>query len=259
MPNGLNKATVKGYYSVRFIELDVLRGIAIGLMIYLHILWDLDYFGIYPLNQEIYQLQRIVPPIFFMLVGVCLAVSRNKNINCSIEKIKKYNNHLIKRGLKILGVGVAISIATFIFVPNRPIIFGVLHFIGLSIILSIPFIKFKKYNILFAIIFILIGIFIGGYHIENPSIIHLILGIHQANIWEYTIDYFPLLPWFGVTLFGIALGDYLYKDNKRRFRLPDLSKYKPLAMFSWLGKHSLAIYILHQPIIAGMLSIYIWI
>jgi len=74
---------------------------------------------------------------------------------------------------------------------------------------------------------------------------------------KYTIDYFPLLPWLGVCLLGIALGDIMYKDNKRRFPLPDLSKYRPSKLFSWLGQHSLAIYLLHQPVIAGVLFLFL--
>lgn len=253
----LNKTKLQGQYSDRFIELDVLRGFAIILMVFLHILWDLDYFGLVPLNKNIYQFQIIIPTMFFLLVGMCLVVSKNKKLDQPAHEQKKYNQHLILRGLKIFGFGMILTTITMIFIPDRPIIFGVLHCIGFSIILSIPFLKFKSYNILFATLIILMGVVIGQYAVANPTVLHQVVGLHQANVWAYTIDYFPLLPWFGVTLLGIALGDILYKDNKRRFRLPDLSKYKPVSVFSWMGKHSLAIYLLHQPVIAGVLSVFV--
>jgi uncharacterized membrane protein len=237
----------------RFIELDILRGIAIILMIFLHILWDLDYFGFIPLNRQIYQIQAIVPIMFFLLVGMCLVVSKNKNKEKTIDEQKKFNKHVILRGIKIFGFGIAVTIATFIFFPNRPIIFGVLHFIGLSIIISIPFLKIRYHNFIFASFIIFSGFLIGQLTIENPTILHLVLGFHQQNIWQYTIDYFPIIPWFGVTLIGITLGNILYKDNKRNFHFPDLSNYKPLTTLSWMGKHSLIIYLLHQPVIAGVL------
>lgn len=243
--------------SQRFIELDVLRGFAIIGMVFLHILWDLDYFGLVPLNHQIYRFQIIVPAMFFLLVGVCLIVSKNKKLNQTLYERKQYNQHLLLRGLKIFSLGMIITTITLIVMPNRPIIFGVLHCIGLSIILSIPFLKFKSYNILFAILILLTSVLVGQYVVENPTAFHLAIGLHQANVGEFTVDYFPLLPWFGVTLLGLALGDWLYKDNKRRFRLPDLSKYKPVTMFSWMGQHSLAIYLFHQPIIAGILSIFV--
>ena len=238
------------YRKLRFVELDLLRGFAIIGMVFLHILWDLDFFGILPLNRGIYQFQEIVPSIFFVLMGICLVITVNRRNTVSPRVLSK---HLLFRGLWILGLGMIISLVTLIFIPDRPIFFGVLHCIGLSVILSIPLLRFKSYNIIFAAIIILAGIVIGFYPMENPTLAHLIVGIHQADVGKYTIDYFPLLPWFGVSLIGVALGNWLYKDGKRRFAFPDLSRYKPVALFSWLGKHSLTIYLIHQPIIYGLL------
>jgi len=249
--------TIDRKYRDRFIELDVLRGIAIGLMIFLHLLWDLDYFGVVPLNHELYQIQKIVPLMFFALVGICLAICQQKKKTLSPEKQKQFNKHLAIRGLKICGLGLIITIVSLIFMPDRPVIFGVLHFIGLSIILSIPFLKLKKYNIITAGFAALLGLVIANFTIENPTVLHLIVGIHQVDVWRYTIDYFPLFPWFSAVLFGIFLGNILYNGNERRFHLPDISNYRPIHALSWIGKHSLAIYLAHQPILAAMLSVYI--
>jgi len=238
----------------RFIELDIFRGVAIISMIFLHLLWDLDYFGFVPLNETIYQFNKIIPTMFFLLVGICLAISVAKNHKSSERTLV---NHLLVRGLWILGLGIIITIVTLIVMPDRPIFFGVLHCIGLSIILSIPFLRFKAYNALIAPLILLLGIIVGLYHIDNPTIVHLVVGLHPAEISHYTIDYFPLLPWFGVSLFGIALGNWLYKDGKRQFSFPDLSQYKPVSLVSWFGKHSLLIYLLHQPVIAGILGLYL--
>ena len=238
----------------RFIELDILRGIAIVLMIFLHILWDLDYFGILALNSTLYQIQFICPTLFLILVGICLSISYNKKYDPNNYDIHKY---FIKRGLKIFSLGILLTVVTMIFISDRPIFFGVLHCIGISIILSIFFLRFKTYNFILASIIILAGILIGGINFSNPSILHLIFGIHQSNIWSTTIDYFPIIPWFGLTLLGIALGNILYKDNIRQFHSPNLSKYKPVMLVSWLGKNSLIIYLVHQPIIAATLSVLI--
>ncbi len=245
--NPINKT-----HSHRFIELDILRGFAIAIMIFYHLLWDLDYFGLVPLNNGMYQSNRYFPPIFLLLVGICLAISTNKRQTPN-ERTKR----LLIRGSWIFTLGMVLTSITLITMPDKPILFGVLHCIGLSIILSIPFLKFKSYNIIFALVIILMGSIVGSFTVENPTILHLAIGFHQAGIWDYTIDYFPLLPWFGVILVGIALGNFLYKDNKRRFEIPDLSKYKPATIFSWLGQHSLIIYLLHQPIIAGTLFIFV--
>lgn len=226
-------------------------------MIFLHIIWDLDYFGITSINNEVYKFQKIVPALFFLLVGICLVASKNRKIHLPSYNEKKYNLHLILRGLKIFSLGMIITTITLILLPDKPIMFGVLHCIGFCIILSIPFLKLKPaYAVISAVTIILLGLIMAMLPMEDPTMVHLAAGLHQAGVSTYTIDYFPLFPWFGITLLGITLGNILYKDNKRRFRFPDLSKYKPVTMFSWMGQHSLAIYLLHQPVIAGVLSLY---
>jgi uncharacterized membrane protein len=250
----LSARLTKKKTSFRFPELDALRGSAIILMIFLHLLWDLDYFGIMPLNHDLYQIQFICPFLFLLLVGICLSVSYNK-ANTS----NRTHSRLLFRGFKIFLLGVALSVITFILLPDRPIIFGVLHCIGCSIMLSVVFLRFKTYALLPAVGIIIIGLFFGTITVSNPTVIHLALGLHQQNVWSTTIDYFPLFPWFGVTLLGIAVGNVLYKDNKRQFHLPNIARYTSVNMMSWLGKHSLLIYLLHQPLIAGLLQLYLFL
>lgn len=239
--------------SQRFIELDLLRGFAISIMVLFHLLWDLDYFGIVRLNKAMYNSNIIFQALFLVLVGITLAVKSNKLQENSTEMYKQIMRH----GLWIFSLGMAITSVTLLVMPERPVLFGILHCIGLSIVLSTVFLRFKTYNIVFAAAIIIAGLIIGHYNVTHPTIFHLMFGLHQTNVWEYTIDYFPLLPWFGVTLLGVGIGNILYKDNKRRFKIPDLSNYRPVTMISWLGKHSLAIYLFHQPIIAGALTLFI--
>lgn len=243
--------------SKRYIELDLLRGLALLLMIFGHLLWDLDYFGLVPMNSAIYSfLQKTVPPMFFIIVGMSLIASFKKKQRTQEEE-KKYYEKLIVRGLKVFNLGMILTILSLIAIPGQPVFFGVLHCIGLSIVLCAIFLKYRVYNFIFASIFILMGLLFAGLHINNPTIIHFVIGIHPAEVWRFTVDYFPLLPWFGVTLLGIAIGDIIYCGDKRRFRIPDLSKYKPAKFFSWIGRHSLEIYLLHQPIIAGTLYVFV--
>ena len=240
--------------SKRFIEIDMLRGLAIILMIFGHIIWDLDYFGLIPINNLIYSfLQKTVPPLFFLLVGIGLIVSKKKIDNISFKGEKEYYKRIFVRGLKVFILGMVLTIFSFIFIAGKPVFFGVLHCIGLSIIISVPFLKYKKFTLLFGIFLIFSGLFASQFNFENPTMFHLVIGLHQADVWRYTVDYFPLLPWFGVTLLGIAIGDFLYIGDKRRFRIPDISRYRPAKLFQWAGQHSLGLYLIHQPIIAGTL------
>jgi len=236
----------------RFIELDILRGFAILFMIILHLFWDLDYFSIFPLNENFYSLNIIVPVIFFLLVGICQAVNNNKYRT----QPKRMYVRTIQRGLWILNLGMLFTLLTAVFLPEKPILFGVLHCIGCCIIFSTLLLRFTSTNVILASLIIVSGLALGlFYTTENPTMVELAAGIHESNVAAHTIDYFPILPWFGVCLLGITLGNILYKDNKRRFPFPDLSKFKPTKLFSWLGQHSLAIYLVHQPLIAGCLTL----
>jgi len=244
--------------SKRFIEIDMLRGLAISLMIFGHILWDLDYFNLVPINNIVYSaLQKTVPPLFFIIVGISLIVSKKKSEFKTKNEENKYYKNLISRGIKIFGLGMIITLLSLIFLPNRVVFFGVLHCIGISIILSVPFLKYRNYNFLFSLIIIFTWTFIGSIHVNSPSIIHLALGFHQIDIWQHTVDYFPLIPWFGVCLLGITIGDWLYCGNTRIFKMIDLSKYRLARFFSWVGQHSLGIYLIHQPLITGFISLYL--
>ena len=263
--NGWNLSDVKRRFirpagTQRFIEIDLLRGVAILLMIIGHILWDLDYFGLVPINSGIYSvIQSICPALFFILVGMSLIVSKKKaEYNPKIDK-NYYYEHLVVRGLKIFCLGMCLTIGSLIFIPQKMVFFGVLHCIGLSIVLSAIFLKYKKYVPLFAVSFIFIGWIFTQVHVQNPTLLQLIIGQHSADIWGYTVDYFPLLPWFGLVLLGIIIGDGLYEGRTRRFRMPNLSKYKPVKIFEWCGQHSLGLYLLHQPVIAGALSVFLLI
>lgn len=258
--NILKRKLIRPVGARRFIEIDMLRGIAILLMIIGHIIWDLDYFGLVPINSEVYSVfQRTCPPLFFIVVGMSLIVSKKKSEHKSNKDENTYYKHIVVRGLNIFCLGMCLTIGSLIFSPEKIIFFGVLHCIGLSIVISSIFLKYRKYVPIFAISFISIGMIFMKIHIQNPTVLHLILGQHPADLWSYTLDYFPMLPWFGLVLLGISIGDLLYEGNSRRFRMPNLSKYKPVKIFQWCGQHSLGLYLIHQPTIAGILSIYLLI
>ncbi len=238
--------------STRFIELDMIRGFALIFMILLHLVWDLDYFGIFKLNTQFYQSNVVVQVLFFSIVGVCQSLKSDKEpLTDDQRRAKTWK--IAKRGLYILGLGMIISLVTFIIMPDRPIFFGVLHCIGLSILLSIPLIRLREKAILVAVPCIIAGIVLGHIVVQNPSYLQLIIGLHQADIMNHTIDYFPILPWFGVSMLGVAVGSMLYKNNTRQFRFPDLSSTTLTKFCSWCGRHTLSIYLLHQPVIAGVL------
>jgi uncharacterized membrane protein len=129
-------------------------------------------------------------------------------------------------------------------------VFGVLHCIGLSIILAYPLIRFRFPALVLGILCIIVGlVLLTTVTVDYPWL--LWLGVVPMNF--VTLDYFPLLPWFGVVLIGIFLGNSLYKNNTRTLPLNDYSKFSAICGLCFLGRHSLIIYLLHQLVIIGLL------
>ena len=240
----------------RFYEIDILRGIAVILMIFYHFFFNLDYFHILAMPSLFWIQQSfgVITILFILIAGISLSLAAFKAKDSKIIT-KKF----ILRGIKLFSIGMFITIVTWIYPHNGFITFGVLHFIGLSTILAIPFLinVGKKQNKMSWTIPLLFGFVVLALtpiiqKIHGPLYLAP-LGIHP--ILFYTLDYEPLFPWFTVILIGIALGFLLYPNGKRRFDLPSKIQNIPniLKPLSFLGQHSLIIYLIHQPIILGIL------
>ncbi|MCL2157579.1 MAG: DUF1624 domain-containing protein [Methanobrevibacter sp.] len=242
--------------SHRFSEIDILRGIAVIFMIIYHFFFNLRYFTGQPLPPFFWlqQYYGVITILFVLIAGISLSLAAFKLKDSEIIA-KKFSF----RGIKLLSIGFFITIGTWFYPHSGFIVFGVLHLIGLSTILSIPFLiniikehyKFSLYlPLIFGIVFLVLSSFI--LKIQGP-LYYAFIGIHPSGF--YTLDYEPLFPWFSLILFGITLGLILYPQGKRRYQLSSkvqdfLDFLKPI---SFLGRHSLIIYLIHQPIILGIL------
>ncbi len=237
---------------MRYWEIDFLRGVAIIMMIVFHVIFDMYYFANYEINLQSgfwWLFARITASIFIFLVGISLTVSYSRAIR------NKQKNLLLKylyRGTKIFSWGLIITLITWIFLRQGFIVFGVLHFIGLAIILAYFFLRFRLLNLFLGIGLILTGIYLRGFVFDYPYF--LWLGLIPQGF--YTLDYFPLLPWFGLVLLGLFFGKLLYPEGKRSFRIRETRN--PIARsFCFLGRHSLLIYLVHQPVLIAMLYLFV--
>ena len=163
--------------------------------------------------------------------------------------IKDIRLKFLRRGIMIFLLGMIITFISWIYIPERFIIFGILHCIGVSIILSFPFIRFRVTNLILGFLLIGIGSYLKLLTFDFNWLIPLGFLPHRF----FTIDYFPLLPWFGVVLIGMAIGNFIYPNGKRQYHLKDLSNYLSVKSLCFLGRHSLIIYFLHQPILIGLI------
>lgn len=242
--------------SRRIWEVDAWRGIAITTMVIYHLMWDLTAFaGVRVRLTEgfWFYFQRFTAVSFVTLVGISLVISYHRARQQGDAEGLYWK--FFRRGAKILGIGMVITIIIALasaFVPGFQgrIDFGVLHMIGASIIIAYPFLRFRWLNLLFA------GLcFAASYAIQTVQVDTLAwvwLGFEPPNY--YYLDYFPLVHWFGVVLIGIFIGNTLYKNGERQFPLPDLSPFFPINILQFLGKRSLLIYAIHQPILLALLA-----
>jgi uncharacterized membrane protein len=232
----------------RFPEVDALRGCAIVMMLLYHTLFDLVFFGNLKMN--------LFSPFWrgYVLFGASLFIGlAGLSLTLSFSRERKHRNVVpfskyLKRGLLLFFYGMAITLVTYLAIPEAYVRFGVLHCIGTSIILAYPFIPRPWLSFLGGI-----GSIVAGYFLSLrifPFSFLLFLGFKPPRF--STLDYFPLFPWFGVVLLGIFAGNFLYPRGERRFTPPNIPAF-PFRGLAFLGRHSLTIYLFHQPVILGLL------
>ena len=232
----------------RFPEVDALRGCAVVMMLLYHMLFDLVFFGNLKMN--------LFSPFWrgYVLSGASLFVGlAGLSLTLSFSRERKHRNVVpfskyLKRGLLLLFYGMVITLVTYLVLPESYVRFGVLHCIGTSVILAYPFIPRPWLSLLGGL-----GSIVAGYFLSLkifPFSFLLFLGLKPPRF--STLDYFPLFPWFGVVLLGIFAGNFLYPGGERGFTLPNIPAF-PFRGLAFLGRHSLTIYLFHQPVILGLL------
>jgi uncharacterized membrane protein len=234
---------------VRFQEVDLLRGFAIVLMVLYHLVFDLNYFAVCEIDISSGfwpAVARAAASLFLLLVGLSLTLSHSRARLLGQEH--GYPSRLLKRSAWILGLALGVSVVTYLFIGKGFIVFGVLHLIGLSLLLAYPFLRMCGANFIFGLLVILLGIYLQNISVGFPWL--LWLGLAPEGF--YSIDYFPVFPWFGVILVGMGLGGQLYPGYRRRISMPDFAGSSLVRTLAFLGRNSLAIYLAHQPVMIAL-------
>lgn len=214
----------------RIWELDAFRGLCILGMVAVHAIYDaVELYGI--LNWEYSNAFRIVKEgggvLFLLLSGVSATLGSRS----------------VRRGLTVLGCGLLVTLVTA--AVDMSIVFGVLHCLGVCMLLWSFFRRLPASALwIFGGIFALAGLPVSRMCVSTPWLIPL--GLTPAGF--ASADYFPLLPNLGFFLLGAALGRRLYREKQSRF--PEAaSDGLALRFLQACGRHSLTIYLLHQPVL----------
>lgn len=235
----------------RLWEIDALRGVAILMMVVYHLLWDLASLGGYDitLRSGFWSWWQIVTASLFTgLVGLSLTLSYNRERE-SRPTGSLWSKYAI-RGLTIFTWGLVIGLVTYLALGTGYYVrFGILHLIGLSIILAYPFLRFRWLNLVLGVVLLALGPAIQGLRLDLPWLEWL------APVPGSGVDYAPLIPWFGRVLIGIFLGNTLYAGGQRRFSLPDFGHNALVMPLRLMGENSLLIYLVHQPILLATLAL----
>lgn len=205
--------------------LDQLRGIAVALMIFFHASYDLSLFNFIEIdpfqNPFWFGLPRLIVFLFLLCVGIGLRNSHQEKIAW-----RKFWQRFIKLSL----CAAVVSLSTYYMFPTRWIYFGTLHCIALCSLLALPWLRAPILAILTATIIVLLEYF--GY------------GIPWIKMAHASMDYIPAFPWIAV----VFLGFFLHHLGLHQQKIPR-NKY-----LEFLGRHSLVIYLLHQPLLFGLIK-----
>ena len=229
-------------FKSRIWELDALRGVCILCVIVVHFLFDLSFFGGLDLTLPAWYvfIQEYGGAIFVVLSGVCVTLGSKS----------------VRRGLIVFACGMLITAVTYgmyrLGMSGADVVvkFGVLHLLGVCMLVYPAFKKLPPA----ALALLGLAIAITGYAIRGiivPQRWLFPLGLTYEGFTSS--DYFPLFPQLGYFLIGAAIGKTAYRE-KRTF-LPGAFQQTPVArFFCWCGRQSLFIYLLHQPIVYGLLE-----
>lgn len=238
---------------VRYHLLDFIRGICILLVVGYHILFDLSevFGGAYPFFRS-----TAMTNFRHCFVGTLVILA---GISCSFTRSN------IKRGIKILFWGMVITGVTTFLMPSQQITFGILHFFGTAMLLygvlekpigKIPTIPGLLLNIILLLVTWniyrgILGI-PGWLTLELPEIGHhfplFVLGFRTGHS---SGDYYPLMPWLFLFFIGVFLGRYFKAGS-----VPAVFRKNPIPVLATIGRNTLWIYLIHQPVVYGLL--YLW-
>ena len=223
----------------RFDLVDALRGFAVAQMLVFHFCFLLREFSLgfvdFYYSPFWLNFRTLIVIQFLLIVGVSLKIATDGGI-----KRRSYFGRLVQL---FVYAGI-VSLTTYLMEPGRVVIFGILQFILVASILGLIFVRWSWPNLLIGGGMVLLALNYSNPQFNQESLFWIGL-MTRAPV---TLDYVPLLPWFGVVVIGIYLGQLVISSAHFRVIRQWANKDPVSRLLALIGRHSLNIYMAHVPI-----------
>ena len=234
----------------RVVALDQARGLALLAMAIYHLCFDLEMFGWLPpgtaLGQPLRGFAVLIASSFLCLAGIGLVLAHGTQIRWLA---------FWRRFWRVAGAAALVSLVTWFWVPQGFVYFGILHAIALFSLLGLALVRWPVWALLVLGLAVLAAPRIWGFSAFDSRFLAW-TGLAEAP--PYSIDFEPVLPWMSALILGLILGRLGLQSGlwARMAARPA----GPWAMrLARPGRHSLAIYLLHQPVLIGVISSVTWL
>lgn len=242
-PGGCEAPRAQHMTQSRLVSLDIARTAALLGMVCFHLVFDLQMFGHLPYGTTatpfFYWHARLVAGSFIFLSGVSLWLAHGAGLHWPA---------FWRRWIKLAAAAALVSAATYAAFPAYFVYFGILHSLALSSLVGVMFLRLPALATAAAGV----AVMAASYHLPSDAFnAPLLRFLGLAAIPAETIDFEPVFPWVGPFLLGLAAARLASRLNLwPAVALPDRPWIRALA---WPGRHSLMIYLLHQPVLMGVI------
>lgn len=233
----------------RFGWLDILRGAALIAMASYHFMWDLADFGYvepdFPSTGLPRIYARVIASTFLFLAGFSLYLAHRNGI--------RWRSFGTRMG-KIVAAAALVTVATYFAMPQGFIFFGILHEIALASLIGLLFLRVPAIvTLTVAAVFIAVPQYYRFETLDEPWFWWIGLSTHV----KISFDYVPVFPWLGAVLIGLATarlstGWLIARQNSLGISVTNRAG----KFFTFLGRHSLVFYLIHQPVLIALLYVF---
>lgn len=224
--------------------LDAARGLSLVAMFFYHLAWDLGFFGLidpnFPESPPFKWYGHVIAASFFALAGYGQGLALRRP-----APWRRFGRRLAL----LMAAAAAISLSTYVVFPHDFIYFGMLHCLAAG---SLALLAFRRVPVALiaaaAFAALAAPLLVAAPALDAPAFWWLGLGtrLHRS------VDVRPFLPWFGVMLLGLAVSRAPAPSVSVAPRAPALNG------LAAMGRHSLAIYLLHQPAFLALIYAFVW-